>query len=71
MSKIQSQLLHTGFHGMRAEWSNSGELLAVAGRVNIIIDRITLAEYDGIMGSRYMWNMMMVAKEENEANELF
>ena len=46
MSKIQSQLLHTGFHGMRAEWSNSGELLAVAGRVNIIIDGITLGEYD-------------------------
>jgi hypothetical protein len=30
---VSPQLLHTGFHGMRAEWSNSGELLAVAGRV--------------------------------------
>ena len=30
-----SQLLHTGFQTMFAEWSNSGELLAVAGRVSL------------------------------------
>jgi len=30
---VSPQLLHTGFYSMKAEWSNSGELLAVAGRV--------------------------------------
>lgn len=30
---VSPQLLHTGFQSLQAEWSNSGELLAVAGRV--------------------------------------